>query len=1090
MSKLVLGLDIGITSVGYGIIDIENNVIVDQGVRLFKEGTAANNEERRTARGARRLKSRKVNRIKDMKKLLREYGILTTDFQYVENPYQLRIKGLTEKLTQDELATVCLHYAKRRGSSLDMVEDDEAKAKELGETKRILKENDVMLKNGMYVCQIQQKRFEETNKIHGESNNFRTSDYVNEAKQILTTQELPEEQIQNILDLIARRRQYYEGPGSEKSPTIYGRYYEENGELKYIDLIEKMRGHCSIYPEELRAPKMCYSAELFNLLNDLNNLKFRGEKMTPEQKQEIIQIIKTKKNITPKQLAKFLGVELAEITGFRINKKEEPILTEFKGYKILAKVFEKCDAKEYLVNDELLDNIAEILTRTKGIEERKEAITKLDDTLSSDVVSKLAETTGITGYHSISLKAIYELNKELLQTDMNQMQLIHSMNLIKKDLGKKGKKNIEADDTAILSPVAKRAIREAIKVVNAVRKQYGELDSIVVEMTRDKNSAEQRKRIKDNQKFFEDRRKQVDALVDGRNINAKTREKIRLYLDQDGKCAYSLQDISLDAIISDPTMYEIDHIIPISVSLDDSFNNKVLVTHAANQDKGQLTPYQAIRKGLIKNSKTGHVVTLEEYMANVLTLKRTGKMTNKKQEYMLSQDDYSKLETRKKFVNRNLVDTSYACRVVLNTLMDYFKVNEIPTTVHTIRGSATSAFRKKIHLTKSREEDYSHHAIDALIVASLKKLNLLNVLMSIKNIDDVYDTETGEYLPMDDDSYFDPKYIQFISQLNTTKVTKFSHKIDTKPNRQIADETIYSTRTINGEQKLIKKFGDIYDPKFDKLTNDILNKDYENKYLMAIHDPQTFKKFIDIVENHYETFKDDKKVYKLEKNKIKLVGENPLYIYKQEHGLVTKYAKKNNGPAITQMKYADCTLGNRVDISKNYTLPDDKKVVLQQISPYRTDFYLDKDQQYKFITIRYSNIRWEEKQNHYVISKEWYEEQKVLKKISKEATFCFSMHHDELIGFVKAEGEKLIYPDSNNLINPMAEHNGKDYEILKFTATNDDDSRKIEYKPIYKYEKNQKRVAVGKKFLKISKFATDPLGNIYEVKDSVLKLEF
>ena len=74
MAKLVLGLDIGITSVGYGIIDIENNLFVDYGVRLFKEGTAADNEKRRNARGRRRLTRRKANRIGDMQKLLKENG--------------------------------------------------------------------------------------------------------------------------------------------------------------------------------------------------------------------------------------------------------------------------------------------------------------------------------------------------------------------------------------------------------------------------------------------------------------------------------------------------------------------------------------------------------------------------------------------------------------------------------------------------------------------------------------------------------------------------------------------------------------------------------------------------------------------------------------------------------------------------------------------------------------------------------------------------------------------------------------------------------------------------------------------------------
>lgn len=68
MGKLVLGLDIGITSVGYGVIDLDSNDFVDYGVRLFKEGTAAENEKRRMARSRRRLLSRKHTRLKDMEK--------------------------------------------------------------------------------------------------------------------------------------------------------------------------------------------------------------------------------------------------------------------------------------------------------------------------------------------------------------------------------------------------------------------------------------------------------------------------------------------------------------------------------------------------------------------------------------------------------------------------------------------------------------------------------------------------------------------------------------------------------------------------------------------------------------------------------------------------------------------------------------------------------------------------------------------------------------------------------------------------------------------------------------------------------------
>ena len=47
-----------------------------------------------------------------------------------------------------------------------------------------------------------------------------------------------------------------------------------------------MRGRCSVYPNEFRAPKQSYTAELFNLLNDLNNLTIKGEKITVEEKKK------------------------------------------------------------------------------------------------------------------------------------------------------------------------------------------------------------------------------------------------------------------------------------------------------------------------------------------------------------------------------------------------------------------------------------------------------------------------------------------------------------------------------------------------------------------------------------------------------------------------------------------------------------------------------------------------------------------------------------------------------------------------------------------------------------------------------------
>lgn len=1114
-NKYVLGLDIGITSCGYGVIDLETGKFVDYGVRLFKEGTAEENEKRRGARSRRRLTSRRHTRIMDMQKLLKENGIMSDDYHPLQNVYELRCKGLSEKLTNDELTAAILHITKHRGSVIETVEEDAKKSEDELSLKAILQHNEQLIKQGKYICQIQLDNLNNRNHIRGHENNFSTKDYVNELNEILHHQELDEQLINKIIDIVARRRAYYEGPGSEKSPTPYGRFIEVDGQIKEIDLIEKMRGKCSVFPDELRAPKMAVTADLFNFLNDMNNLTVDGNKLSPEEKKGILTIVSQKGNITLRQLAKELNVDEVDIKGYRIDKNQKAIFTEFKGYKKIKSILEKEGYSISLNDYEMLDRIIEILTNKKGIQERKDCLYHLEYKLSDSTVDTLANTTGITGYHSLSFKALNLLNKELFESEMNQMQLLHELKLFDKNrVSHKGKKNIELDLEAILSPVAKRAQNETFKVINALRKKYGEFDSIVVEMTRDKNLDEQKKRISNFQKIRENGSKEMDKMLiekgyDPTKINGKTRMKIRLYEQQNGKSAYTLEPLDLNRVIKDPKYTEIDHIIPISISLDDSQNNKVLALHSENQVKGNLTPFMAYAA----NKFNGMGCSYPEFKTNVLSNKN---IPYKKKLNLLNEENITKEEVAKKFINRNLVDTSYACRVVLNTLSDYFKDNEIDTKVHTINGRVTDLFRKKIHLEKDRDENYLHHAIDALIVASVKKMNLLNGYLAKQEHDfnDLYNEETGEIITIPDDKvFYDERYIQYIVNLKTLfeesgnyynhvidkgnmcfNPIKISHKVNTKPNRQIADETIYSTRNVDGTDYLIEKIPNIYDPKDKKcirLVQDILNGEDE-KYLMAKHDPQTFDLIRDIVKYHYEQFKSDSKMYKASKKKgeeiITLVGENPLTKYKEENGAVRKYSKKGNGPEIISMKYESEKLGNHLDISSNYQT-NNKKVILKQIKPYRTDFYQCEEGKFRFVTVRYTNVSYHKAKGMYVIDEQWYKQEKANKKIKDTDKFLFSMHRDELIGIKKKEGNSYIYDLSTEKGGDKYYYDGNSVEVLKFTASNNETTGTIEVKPIYTYCKKQLMPTVASS-LEIKKYATDVLGNLYEVKDNKLKLEF
>lgn len=1104
MGRLVLGLDIGITSVGYGVIDIDEEKFIDYGVRLFKEGSATNNEERRTKRGSRRLKRRKTNRISDMKKLLKEMNLLNDHYVPFHNPYEIRKKGLTEKLSHDELVCAILHITKNRGTYLeshaDETKDDES-------TKNILLQNDIQLKD-KYICEVQLERLQSNKKIRGTNNNFKTEDYVKELSKILDHQDLNEEDIQKILQMIRRRRKYDQGPGSEKSPTPYGSYRIQNGEIVHVNLIDMMRGKCSVFPDELRAPKQSYTAELFNLLNDLNNLTINNEKISYESKQKVIDFVNKKGNITIKQLLKILEVKEDDVSGFRVDKNKKPILTEFKGYRQVLKVFKNYGKEDLLEDKDIVDHVIDINTKVKTIEERETLISQEYPYLDTEIVQELSHLKGISGYHSLSLKAMHLMNKEMLMTEMNQMQILHQLDLFDKNRkSTKGQKKIYPDDEAILSPVAKRAHRETFKVINKLREIYGEFDSIVIETTRDKNTQEQKARIRDNQKYYENKNKEIVELLkeNGYNpdhINSKTKTKIRLYLEQDSKSAYTLQPISLRQLIEDENAYEIDHIIPISISLDDSLSNKVLATHDENQRKGNLTPIQAYLKGKFKDC---NLMTYKTFVRN------NKKINPKKKSYLLNEQDITKYEVVQNFINRNLVDTSYACRSVMNTLQRYFKDNEINTKVHTIKGQATSAFRKRIDLPKDREEDYFHHAIDALIVASLKKLNLVNSYLMKIDFNKMYDENTGEVFPvLPKNSYLDSKYIGFVSTLKNIydesnkyilglmakddmhyPLIKISHKIDTKPNRQIADETIYSTRIIENEEWLVERIKNIYDPKEKsaiKLVNNIVNNDTD-QYIMAHKDPQTFDKIKEVVLNHFKTYKESKEYYILNKNgKYELKGVNPLTSYYEEFGAITKYSKKNNGPEIHSMKFYSEKLGNHLCVSQNYDCKD-KNVILKQISPYRTDFYKSPEGKYKFVTVRYKDVAYNESKKTYIINREWYKNAKKLKNIDDHWEFVCSLHRDELIGIVKEKGSKYIYDASIESDGLTLFHDGIHYEILKFTATNNDRAGKFEVKPIHTYCKKQLMVSIGT-CIKIQKFATDVLGNLYEVKDNVLKLEF
>ena len=121
----ILGLDIGIASVGWSIINRDRKRIEDVGVRIFETAETPKtgdslNKIRRDKRSSRRMLRRKKQRQENIKNIFIENGYLSqSDIDLLLksnfNPYFLRTKALDEELNMSDLFLVFYHIAKKRG---------------------------------------------------------------------------------------------------------------------------------------------------------------------------------------------------------------------------------------------------------------------------------------------------------------------------------------------------------------------------------------------------------------------------------------------------------------------------------------------------------------------------------------------------------------------------------------------------------------------------------------------------------------------------------------------------------------------------------------------------------------------------------------------------------------------------------------------------------------------------------------------------------------------------------------------------------------------------------------------------------------
>ena len=791
-----IGLDIGIASVGWAVL--ENNThdepfrIIDLGVRIFdtaeqpKTG-ASLALPRREARSARRRLRRRGHRLERIKKLFEAEGLINIEefeARYkrtgLPDVYKLRYEGLDRRLTNDELAQILLHIAKHRGFKSTSKAADGADS-DTGEVKKGISANKTLM---------QEKRYRTVGEMIYLDEKFRTDCPWNENGYILTPRnksgdykhtvlrDMLADEVMKIfkaqralgndtateklerayLDIMLSQRSFDMGPGA---PSRYA-----------MEGFEDRVGLCTFEGKngEKRAPKAAYTSEFFVALEKINHTKIVSADgstrfFTSDERHAIIALLHRQQTVKYTAVRKTIG--LAEEDKFynlnyspKSGSKKSPEDTDFvkmENYHKIRKALREEVVSEHLSPDKikLYDDIARILTLYKNDDSRIRRLAEHD--IASECYDALLEMSP-SKFHNLSLKAMGKIIPFLLQGNTYDKACeLAGYDFRTENNGEKSIllkcKNITNIVNDITNPVVRRSVSQTIKVINAIILEYGSPQAVNIELAREMSKDfDERRKMKSDMETREKENDKVLSRVREYKPNPTGQDivKFRLWEEQGGVCLYSGDKIDINDLFSSNGGYDVDHILPYSITFDDSYRNKVLVKASENRQKGNRTPYEYImaEKG-------------EQAWNEYETLVRNTVKDYKKQLKLLKK--HISDEEKAEFKERNLTDTKYITRIIYNmirqnlVLKPYFNLErERKKQVMAVNGAITHYLSKRWGLAGKDRRTDTHHAQDAVVIACTTDGMINRISRYSKGRELAYsrgfgfvDEETGEILNRD-----------------------------------------------------------------------------------------------------------------------------------------------------------------------------------------------------------------------------------------------------------------------------------------------------------------------------------------------------
>ena len=332
MSKIILGLDLGVASIGYCLYDETQKRIITAGSRIFQAGVDASplgkesprNVTRREKRQVRRQIFRRSERQNLLIAICQDLGWLPRQESSLEivlqkNPYALRKKALDEAISLEELARIFIHLSKRRGfkSSRKSSSDEDGEKSKLytGDEKtgkRGITELQEAIDAGNFRTLGEYLASLDPHQVRIRNRYILRSQYLAEFDALWQSQLKFHPEIQKPItyETVVRRHSKARQQEIWKDKNLYD--FLKEYVIYFQRALKSQKGNigqCTFEPKSRRSPKSALVFQEFRIWDQLNSVRIVGlnrnyDALSVEEKHKAYQKLSVSKEQSVQQLMK------------------------------------------------------------------------------------------------------------------------------------------------------------------------------------------------------------------------------------------------------------------------------------------------------------------------------------------------------------------------------------------------------------------------------------------------------------------------------------------------------------------------------------------------------------------------------------------------------------------------------------------------------------------------------------------------------------------------------------------------------------------------------------------------------------------